>query len=434
MTGSVEGLSMFGDVIPGLGPAVQIPVGWILQQKPGPQWMKEMLGDIEELQVPVTGESVRDTLLPFGSLGSTDQGELTDPLNQVHPWMRTAWDFVTNGDGNERQFGTAVKSVMAYLYSTGEYGNTREELNRLQSDATGKARWLTLIRALGQATSPTAPAPDWMVVDRNDKTIRLRALAEEYQKLKDDDYATADQEFLDQYGEHLLGAVQSQSSGVEYAIPTTREGAQWVLENPGVEGSLPHTYGFFAPQSDDDEDFDYTLWADQFRTGDRVQLDPKTFARLMANTAAGMHYKDALDEVGDDRYTEDGQAYLAGVKDWIWDRYPTWGDSSRTGNRPETAVLIRELADNMGNKTIRNTDAGRGLRLYWEGRQEVVDAHGTNSDGTLSQAQDMVDAHVYLTDLARWVVEQHPEFEMLFDIVLSRELRLAEDAELEVAA
>ena len=40
LSGRVQGLSMFGTVMPGLGLVAQIPVGWFLAAKPGPQWFK----------------------------------------------------------------------------------------------------------------------------------------------------------------------------------------------------------------------------------------------------------------------------------------------------------------------------------------------------------------------------------------------------------
>ena len=427
MVGSVKGLSMFGSVIPGIGPAVQIPAGWIMANKPGPQWLKSALGTLETTQVPLTDESVRDTITPFGSIGTSDQSDVLDVRNYLPTWMRTAVDFVTDGDGNESQYGTAVKSVMAYLYSTGNYGNSREELARLQEDATDKARWLTLIRALGQGISPSSPSPDYLVVDKDDRTVRLRAMAEEYRKLQQDDYDTADDRFLEAHGQLLLGAVQSQSAGIEYAVPTSREGARWVLDNPGIEAALPHLYGFFAPQGGE---FDYSLYSEQFANGDRAQLDPGTFARLMANTTANTYYQAAIDQVGEDRYTDNGRAYLNEVKQWIWDRYPTWGDSSRMGDRPELDVMVREAYHAAGNKAAAGTDAGEGLRLYIEARDQVIAAEGdeaVRADGTLSGAEWMSGAHTYLTDVAAWITERHPDFAALFDMVFSRELSQVEE-------
>jgi hypothetical protein len=428
MTGSVKGLSMFGTVVPGLGPAMQIPVGWLLANKPGPQFLKEALGVFESAKVPIVGETGRDLVTPYGSIGSSDQGDILDLRNYLPTWMRTAVDFVTAGDGNEGQYGTAIKSVAAYRYSTGQYGNSRGEQQRLFEDSASDARWLTFIRALGQGILPSSPSPDFLVVDKDDRTVRLRAMVTEYRELQEADYETADQKFLEAHGSNLLAAVQPQSAGVEYAIPTSREGAQWVLEHPGIEGDLPHTYGFFAPQGGE---FDYSLYEEQLAKGDRAQLDPKTFIRLMSNTIADLHYRNALDEVGDQARTDEGRAFLADMKTWLFENYPTWGDSSRVADRPDTSVLIRELYAALDNKAAMSTEAGRGLREYLAGRDEVMawaaEEGLTRSDGLLSGAEAAQPAHDYLLELGDYVVDQYPGFKTLFDIVFSRELEEAED-------
>src|SRR5690606_9208543 len=150
--------------------------------------------------------------LPFGSPGAVDQGDVSDIKNFVPTWMRTAYDFVTGGDGNEHAYATAVMSMAGYLRTTGDYGTTRAETQRLMDDARNKGRALYFIKALAQGTLPSSPAEDWQVVTKDDKTVRLRALAEEYRKMQDENYEGADREFLNAYGEDVLAAVQPKSA------------------------------------------------------------------------------------------------------------------------------------------------------------------------------------------------------------------------------
>ena len=78
---------------------------------------------------------------------------------------------------------------------------------------------------------------------------------------------------MDRYGPDILAVVQPRSKAAEHGCHT-KQGAQWVIEHPGIERDLPHTYGFFAPTSDDPKDFDYRLYEKQLREGDRVLLVP----------------------------------------------------------------------------------------------------------------------------------------------------------------
>src|SRR5690606_20578590 len=130
LTGRVEGLSMFGTIIPGLGPAVQIPVGWFLEAKPGPQQFKVMLDEFMGTELPGPFGTVEDQILPFGSIGDTDQGEILDLQSYLPGWMRTAFKAATKPE-SDHAYNNAVLSIAGYLRSTGEYGTTPAETQRL---------------------------------------------------------------------------------------------------------------------------------------------------------------------------------------------------------------------------------------------------------------------------------------------------------------
>jgi len=422
LTGRVQGLSMFGSIIPGLGPAAQIPVGWILEQKPGPQLFKDLLNLAETKELGPLG-TVKENINPFGSIGAEDQAEVFSIPNYFPSWMRSAVDFVTAGDGHEQQYANTVMSVASYLRSTGRYGNSIADQQQLMEDAAHEARWFTLIKAIGQSVAPAAPSPDWLL-EANGEQVRARALAEEYTAMKKEDFAHADQNFMDIYGADVLAAVQPKTVGVEYSIPTTRAGVKWVMDNPGVKGDLPHTYGFFAPT---DGEFDYALYDKQLRSGDREQLAPDEYVRLMNDTKGDLRYQAALAQVGEERNTDNGRAYLAEVREWIYKNYPGWGDSSGLPQRPETDVLIREFYDAADNEAVRKTDAGKGLALYLEARDQVLADALERGYAGFADADEMEDGRIYLNEVAAWVTRKHPGFAPIFDVVFSRETEVDAD-------
>lgn len=423
LTGSVEGLSMFGTVVPGLGPVVQIPTAWLLKSKPGPQFLREAFSAIETARVPegvpiIGGTTAREQILPFGSPSESDMGEAANVANYLPTWARTAWNWATNGDGNERQWGNAVNATAAYLASTGNYGTSRDERQRLMEDAAFKARWFMLIKAVAQSTSPSSPSEDWRVVDENDKSLRVRALAEEYQELRDTDFESADRTFLDRYGIEILAAIQADTAGVEYSVPTTREGVAWLISNPDVQDALPHTFGFFAPKGGK---FDPSLYAEQYQSGQRHLLTPEQWTRLMNTVKGNMILEDAKLEVGEDADTDEGEQYLRETREWIADNYDGWGDVAGIPRRPDTDVLMRELYDALDNDAVMATDAGQGLALYLDGRDEVL--ADAESRGVGLGSQEMAGGREYLAELGAWVIGEHPGFKDVYDIVLSRELR-----------
>src|SRR5690606_3414633 len=138
LTGRVEGLSMFGSVVPGLGPAAQIPVGWFLETKPGPQAMKAAIDEIIGTELPGPLGTVEDQLLPFGSIAHTDLSEIAALEGDLRPWLGTASKAATTPD-SDQACRPAVMSVAGYLRTTGEYGTARAETQRLMDDARRKA-------------------------------------------------------------------------------------------------------------------------------------------------------------------------------------------------------------------------------------------------------------------------------------------------------
>jgi hypothetical protein len=426
LVGRVQGLNMFGSLVPGFGPAVQMPVGWFLANKPGPEWFKSALGEIEGLDLGPLG-TVEEALLPFGSPGQADQSEVFSATTYLPNYLKTAVDFALGGDGHEKQWADTVMGVAAHLRSTGKYGNSKADMQQLMEDAEHDARWMYLIKSLGQGSLPASPTTEWEVVTPNDGTVRLRALAEEYVKLREEDFETADQVFLDQYGSDVLAAIQPKTKSAEYGLPTTKVGAQWVLEHPGIEDDLEHTYGFFAPSGGE---FDYSLYNRQLLEGDRVQLDPDVWTRLMNQTKGDILWYQAKDSVEGHENTDEGREFLAQVRSELYDRYPGWGDSSGLPQRPELDVMVRELYEARDHDAVRDTDAGRGLAKYLAARDEVVawaESEGhKRSNGLLSTAEAVEEGHIALRQYAARLVSTHPGFESLWDVVLSREIEEVE--------
>jgi len=424
LTGRVQGLSMFGTVMPGLGPVAQIPVGWLAANKPGPQVAKDFMTDVLNFEIGPMG-TVEENLLPFGAVGAEDQAGVASAFNFMPPWVKAMGQFITDGDVNGKQWNTTVMEVAGYLKTTGEYDGSVEDQQRLMEDASKRARGLYLIKALTAGVVPASPDTEFMVETNSGELVRAAALSQELRDLRAQDFNEADRLFLDKYGEDVLGVIgTSMTTSSNYAVPASKAGVQWVMRNPGVEDRLPHTYGFFAPESDDT---DLTLYNDNFRKGESIRLNPSTWIRLMNNTIGDMMYREANAEVGEDANTDEGRAYLRDVRDQIWAEYPGWRDESGKLTVPSDQAFISELERAAIDPVVRKTDAGKGLSEYLEGRQQVVDYAASQDRAWPSTAEDMADARAYLRELATWVTERHPGFARLYDYVLSRETETDED-------
>lgn len=422
LSGRVQGLSMFGTIIPGLGPVAQVPTAWIIANKPGPEWLKQAIHDISQAETPLG--TVEEQLVPFGAPGVEDQSELLSTWSWLPPYMREALDWVSDGDFSEATYANSVLDVAAYLDSTGDYGTSRAERNRLMDDAAGKGRWLSLLVAVGKFAAPAAPGRQ-VEIDTNEGLIRLRALAEEFGKLRDDDYDTAIDLFVERFGEDALSATIGHTVGIEYGVPTTADGAQWALMHPEVRDGLPHTYGFFAPQGGG---FDMRAYDAQFAAGQRVRMTRDQWKDISNQLKGNLIYQAQRDKVGDSP-TETQRRWLGEWREWINEEYPGWAVSrsemSSLPGRPKPEALIREAYDALDFDAVRNTDAGRGLRLYLEHRDRAIaqqEERGIHrSDGLVSDAERMASTRAWLREVGLWVIDQHPEFEPMWEIVFSRE-------------
>jgi hypothetical protein len=430
LTGRKQGLSMFGTVMPGLGPVAQIPVGWFLQNKPGPEAWKEFMSDALAVELPIVG-TVQEQVLPFGSVGAADQSDVSDVLSYLPPWMKAAAQVAWKGDFDTKQWNQTVMEIAGSLKAEGGYGDTVEEQNRLYDDAQYKARRFYFIKMLAASTLPAAPDGEWMIETNNGKLLRAAALTDELNKLREEDFDTADSRFLDKYGSDLMAVISTpQSTATMYEVPTTRNGVAWVMANPGVEDKLPNVYGFFAPEGGDE---DFSLYNDNFRRGEAIRLEPKNWIRLLNHTKGNVEYARYTEEVGDQAGTEAGRAYLKMRREEILDEFPGWRDERGKLNKAPSDTLIRELERAVTLPETRNTGAGRGLALYLRARAEVAGFAESEGLAWPSKSKALLPGRLYLDQRAQEIIAQHPEFQRVYDFVLSRETEELEEAEEEAA-
>jgi len=428
LTGRVQGLSMFGTVMPGLGPVVQMPVGWFLQTKPGPQAFKEMLNDVLQWKPPVVGGftgTVREQILPFGSVGAEDQSQIFSAWSYVPPYMKSLGQFVTNGDVNGKQWNQSVMEVMAAKKAEGGYGDSVEETNRLVDDSRKSARWFYLIKGLAGGVAPAAPDGEWMLETKNGQALRASALAEVLQTMREDDFDTADQRFMELYGPDVMTVLSTpMTTSTIYSVPTTSEGVAWVMANPGIEDKLPNVYGFFAPEGGEE---DFTIYNDYFRKGEAIRLSPENWGRMLNHTKGNVAYRQYVEEVGDQENTKVGKAYLKMRREELWDQYPGWRDERGKLNKAPDRTFIDEAYRALDIPAIRRTDAGQGLAKYLEARDEVAafaEREGYAWPGT---SQAMLPGRLYLDERARDIIDEHPQFKKLYDYILSRETEELEE-------
>lgn len=415
MEGRVQGLSMFGEVMPGLGPVAQIPAAWFLKDKPE-------LAALEEF------------LLPFGA----PEGEKILSWKTYAPnWLKTGLTLagIQTAD-DKRLFENTVSQMADYKASTGEYGNTPAEQSRLWQDARRDAKEIYGIRMIAQFWAPAAPSLDFYVEDKTGTRLSAMALAEEFYRGFDEegtDYETEVAQFVDKYGENALGALVASSATSVPGFPDSREGQQWIDDNPEIKGKYPFVYALFAPEGE----FDIDTYTRQFQGDDRQPLSARQHIALLSDWK-NRYWRATLMQKMED---EDGNP-VRSYADMNQEQRNAWEDiteliddeyaPARTGiyEKPQIDDMIKQLEDAGKDEAILATPAGPALERYLGLRteaQELVDQ--LKESGAISsqikgytKAKALRPIREALRSEGQALIDEYPAFEPLWEFVFSREL------------
>lgn len=417
-TGRVQGLNLVAaTVVPGFGPAVQIPASVLIPNTPN-------------------YEDLREFLLPFGEAEGDRIGDKL--VNTVLPaWIETTMRSFDDPE-KHRLFGNTVADVMRALQASGRYDlHSTAGQQQLYDDAVSKARRLYLIRGLAQSTLPTGPSFTWTTEDTAGNVVPVKILSDELRRLTVEEYggdrAAAFQEWVRRFGvDNVLAVIGKSAAIVER--PVTEKGDEWLRAHPDLERSYGLTIGYFAPEPITGE-FDYTAYLRQLETGARIAVTPKEQLAL-ANDFLGRLQWEQAKKIAAFRPGSTTNLWLAQVRDQIAEQYPGfdgWTARKVREQRPTTEQQIAEARRAVQNTTIANTDAGQGTILYLSAltaADQMVARLGGNVT-RYQQAKAAKPIRDWLRSVARSIIEDHPDFARIWDGVFEREL--ADDEEVAAA-
>lgn len=399
LSGRAAGLSLMTEVLPGVGPVVQIPAAAILPDTP--DW-----------------DFARQFISPYG-----EQDYSNGILESFLPgYARNIRQFFQQGD--ERLFANTVGATMDYLASTGEYDMTDEaDVRKLKDEATELARNVYLLRGIVQFGAPTAPQPEFLVKDPDGDLDVARVVLQDFYKMQEQDYDGAVGEFLDRYGKDLFLLTQGKSFSISPKLPVTKESADWERAHADLVNTYDKVWGLFAPQGDS-EDFDYQAYTRQFERGDRVSLTPEQRLSL-AQARVGRHLYDVAEaRLGDDPSTADRE-WLAAVRERIREEYPGFGQMvPGLPARADTGQVVRQLTLASADPRLADTQQARAARLYIQAREQAL-AFAREVGVKTLEAQAAEPAREWLRNVGMAIQRKYPGFEEMFDVVFSREVEAA---------
>lgn len=416
ISGSVNGLSIAGNGLPGVGPVVQIPMAYLKRHSPTfDAW----------LQTDETGRNLYEFVFPYGD-PYTGQ-PIEDLAALVLPtWVGQSLKFFETPEG-DAQFSSTVGYIMNYKASTGDYDlhgpNAAEEMDRLLKDSTRDAKWFSVFRGVASATLPTAPIPRWAIRDKDNKLVEQTVIRDKYYKhLTEDGPDEAFRWLLDTYGEGAFLVAQGFTTTQGFLPRTTKQWA-FVASHPEIRDKYPEIYGLLTP-ADPKGDFDFTGYELTLER-ERERISPRERLKLANHRLASYIYDREAAEFGDDP-TDEQQDWLDRLNSALEQEYPGYGTGKVDRASTKRRVLeLQRLVKDEGFARLR-PDVVSGVRDYLTLRDEALVMQNDRdlTQRQISAAADAEDIREWLRKWGKKLAVEFPGFAPIWREVFVRELRV----------
>ena len=357
LTAPLQSMNIAMSKTPGLGPAVQIPMSWVLDRN----WIPN-------------SDDIARVLLPYGP----PQGGALTPS-----WFSKFVDAFTNDPNQANLYSDYKIQAFDALYMTGQYDrNDPQSMSDLVADASQYAQYLTILRATSQFVGPARPNVELKIPTRfegqitiddvnlmiNDGDIRNVVLARAFRLLQEEDYSTAVARFLELFGDESLGFVIGKTYTNVDGLQASRDYGDWELANQDIVSGAPDVYPYFAGNVG--TVFDFYTYGRQLRTGSRAKwTDP--MARLEAAEAVVGRalYMMAVKEAGA-QPNKLQQETLREYRTFLEKSLPGFALEPMYTNIQE--IEIRRLQDAVQLDAAADNGAAVGMREYFAYRDEMI--------------------------------------------------------------
>lgn len=397
-----SGLNLFaGSVLPGFGPAVTYPASKIIPDTPRYTGMKEIL-------------------FPYGESGLID--------SVIPSWARKMGKYWADPQ-RDTDHGNTVFDVAKYLQSTGKYGNSQAEIDRMMRDAGKKAQWLSVIRAMGAATLPSSPSPQFLALDKNGSVLVAQQMANDYYDMvekaagegRPEDDALG--EWLEKYGEDAFLTIQSKSRLLTYGPPSIvlgKDAVKWARKNEELVREYPSVYWLFAPKTGEPGEF--AGYHEQVTKGERQVPAPEIKVRLANARLGNFFYQKARTAAGPSP-TDGQREILREIKSRLKDKYPGFGENFGVMGKVSVDQAITELEGIVATPQIADTNTGKALSTYLQAREIANQKASQAGVASFKSAKSMRGVRDVLRAIGLKLSADNPDFAPIFDQVLDREMK-----------
>lgn len=379
-------LTMGLNILPGLGPFAQIAANRVLGQIP-------------------EADTMRKWMTPYG------EPELT----LVPSWAQKVIDAVSNPENN-RLLGDMKIETMRALAATGNYDLTSEaEKERLENDATSRARVLLFLRGLGQFTGPTRPTPEFTV-----ETFAGDKLSSELSKAFRDfqtaNYDTAVENFISTFGEDVFLYMASKTKSQAGGLDASTEFGNFERENRSLFNRYSEIAGYFAPAG---TNFDYQVYTRFLDSGRLQKVRPSELIDDAQALVGKAIYRNVARKIGGTPNAEQKE-FLRGVRAKLYERYPGYETEPVTiGQLEDKIVLIRRAL--LEDTILDNNPIAIPAKKYLEARDKALAEANARGYQTLG-GKNVADLRAWLRNIGDGLVVGYPDFEKIYSRVFFNEI------------
>jgi hypothetical protein len=420
LTGRVSGLNMMGQVMPGIGPILQIPLSQF-----------SYFNDVDN-----PSRVLRDIVMPFG----VSEFDITNPGTWLSPiiprWMNkglAAW-----GQGSEqmqRNYESTAIDVYRTLLMQGWSDDSPEEMEKTMTHAYKLAGDISRLRALATFAAPAGTSNLWEVAydpkDRDGDIWAYTNLATAYRQIRDElggDEVRAFKQFTDIFGlDPMLFTVAKTERVLPRAI--TLESRKWEQDNLDLFATENYslTAHFSHPDAEAGE-FDYETYINQLTEETRESLTLEQWA-LKRNQFVGRVGYANFQRQADIRFQNEEQKvlWLRNAHSSLQVLFPGYGNPiAGTPTKPSLDQQIAELYRWNDEPRLSDTEPGQALLRYLATRDQVIRLTqtrlGYTSDVGFRTGKLSALYRRQLRATGASLIEQYPEFLALWQQVLAREL------------
>jgi len=391
----VSRLSQGLQVYPALGPFMQLAASTLIPDTP-------------------KTDKIVSLLLPYG------KKDIMGTVGAVVPgYLQKTIQALTRNEGKmDTVYANTYVETLRALSDSGDYDlKDPDSVKKLQSDAKGKAQWLTGFRALSQFIGPTAGSTEFKVPTKQGD-IFVSELIKEFYALQTKDYDSAVSTFLDQFGDQVSLYISSKSKSSVQGLEATEQFGDWERSNKGLLKDFPDVSAYLAPGGDD---FSFTVWERQIRQGKRIRLSDKEIIDLAQQRIGASKYRWARQQVGP-YPNESNRSLLKQYRAVLHNQYPGFplvaefkvGEYENQVEQMRNLVNDSRVADNVTANSIKTY-----LELRDYAKKAALAQFGSDNIKQSKQTQPLRDK---LASMGEMLIQQNPEFARVWQRFLSYEV------------